>query len=436
MIIYLEKIHGGIGVFISQKESPILIQGVFPSSPAHEAGLQKGDQIIRVKPSPKAQWVSIKDMSSKDAIKFMKGETGTEISLEIKRKTEEKPLVFTLKRRNITIPRLKAPLSVFKVKENKESVKVGILTVPRFNQGMSISVKESLELAKQKGVQSLILDLTDNPGGGLEETVTIAGYFIESGLIAATGTFFEVPEFHNDSDSNLLWDGPLAILINQNSASGSEVVTGALKDYRRALIMGSSQTYGKFSVQGYAPYPKFNWPFLIKMYLYKLFPYFFKIPMPSQEQTAAVVGITSSLYSTPKGTILQGKGVSSHIQLRMLQDDPDNHSKNKIIENASALDTGEHFLKSKEQVNANNLWSPISQNIIQKLKTSHEQTPELQTEEEKKKFIEALSQKVELLELGQMGYKGASEEATIHEKPFYKEALMKAFELHQALVHD
>ena len=103
----------------------------------------------------------------------MKGEIGTEISLEIKRKTEEKPLIFTLKRRLITPPnppRLEiplstfAPLSIFNVKENEESVKVGILTVPSFSKGISILVKEKLKLAKQKGVQSLILDLTGNSG--------------------------------------------------------------------------------------------------------------------------------------------------------------------------------------------------------------------------------------------------------------------------------
>ena len=410
----LRKDYGGIGINISKKLDFILIKSVFPSGPSHKAGLQKGDQIVRIKPSPKAQWISVKDISLDNAVKnIIRGEVGTEISLEITRKTEEKPLVFTLKRRNINPPRLEAPLSIFKVKVKETSVKVGILTVPVFKKGISVSVKESLELAKQKGVQSLILDLTSNPGGLLEEAVTIAGYFIESGLIMAVGAFFGVSEFHNDPDSSLFWDGPLAVLIDQNSASASEVVAGALRDYSRALIMGSSRTYGKFSVQTETP-----------VYKYK------------SQKIAMVMGTTIQLYSTPEGTNFQGKGIPSHIQLKMFQDNPDNHSKNKSIENASALNTGELFLKSKEQVNAHNLWNPISQSIIQKLKTSHEQTPELQTEEEKKKFIEALSQKVELLELGQMGYKGALEEATIHEKPFYKEALMKAFELHQALVHD
>ena len=424
----LRKVYGGIGASISKKLDFIVIEAVFSSGPSHKAGLQKGDQIVRIKPHPKAQWVSVKDISLDDAAKnLIGGEVGTEISLEIKRKTEEKPLVFTLKRDNVTPPKKEAPLSIFNVKKNKESVKVGVLTVLSFSKDMSVSVKESLQLAKQKGVQSLILDLTGNPGGIMEEAAAIAGYFIESGLIMATGTFFGVTEFYNDPDSNLLWDGPLAVLIDHNSASASEIVTGALKDYSRALIIGSSHTYGKFSIQDIEPFYTLNIQFSQTP----------SVPLtPSRGDVAMMMKTTTGFYSTPEGTNFQGKGIPSHIQLKMLSEVRDNHSKNKSIENTSALDTGKHFLKSKEQVNARNLWTPVSQSIIQKIKTSHEQTPELQTEEDKKKFIEALSQKVELLELGQMGYKGVSEEATFHEKPFYKEALMKAFQLHQALIHD
>ena len=420
----LIKDYGGIGASISKKSDFIVIESVFPSGPSHKAELQKGDQIVRIKPSPKTQWISVKDISVQDAQSLLKGEVETEVSLEIKRKTEEKPLVFTLKRGNITTPKKEAPLSIFKVKENEESVKVGVLTVPSFSQDMSVSVKESLELAKQKGVQSLILDLTGNAGGIMEEAVAIAGYFIESGLIMATGTFFGVANFYNDPDSSLLWDGPLAVLIDHNSASASEIVTGALKDYERALIMGTSATYGKFSIQFIGPFYTLNTQTSSVH------------PTPSQEDITMMIKITSGFYSTPEGTNFQGKGIPSHIQLKILQEESNKYPKNKSIENASAIDTGEHFLKSKEQVNAQNLWTPISQSIIQKLKTSHKKTSDPQTEEDKKKFIEALSQKIELLELGQMEHKGALQEATFHKNPFYKEALIKAFELHQALVHE
>ena len=200
--------------------------------------------------------------------------------------------------------------------------------------------------------------------------MAIAGYFIESGLITVTGTFFGVADFYNDRNSNLLWDGSLAILIDHKSASASEIVTGALKDYRRALIIGSSHTYGKFSIQDVEPFYTVrdrNLP-------------------PDQKESAMMKKTTIELYFTPKGANFQGKGISSHIQLKMLPEVRDKHSKNKNLENSLTFDTGRHLSDSIEQVNAQNLWTPVSQNIIQKLKASHEQTPEFQTEEDKKKF--------------------------------------------------
>ena len=407
--------YGGLGITVSKpsQKDPITIMDVFPNGPGSQAGLKREDHIIQIKEdSENSRWFSSRFLSSKEFVDLAKGKAGTKVYLEVKRKGEKNPLSLTVIRGSVEIPRTVAPLSIFEV--GKKSTKVGVLRIPTFNKGIHLSVKESLREAQNQGVQSLVIDLTGNPGGLMREAILVTGLFINSGLVVSQNSFFTTPHPHYDLDPSISWKGPMTILTDKLSASGSEVMTGALKDYNRTLVVGDTETFGKFSIQNVYP---------------------FKIKDHTQtHEKEFAIKFTTQLYATPKGLSLQNQGVPSHFTLKLTPKySAFLKSNNSNLENYFHGHNEHTYLDSKGKVNSEKLWTPITESVIEKLRSINTLLPEPQTEEEVKNIATLVEQKVKLVELGKAGYKGIEREATFHDTPMIKEAAFTAFQLYQAL---
>ena len=229
---------GGLGIRLIGKEGELFIVTPLPDSPAYKAGLEPGDEIIQIDDK------LVKDISSNDAIDMMRGTVGEKVVLVIKRKDKKGKEItkkFTLKKARI-IPQIVYP----KMLENK----IGYIYVEDFSGHTVADVKAGLEDLKKQGMESLILDLRFNPGGTLDSAIDLAKMFIgENKLIVYTkGRKDAYFKEYKSGDKALYPDLPMVLLVNEASASGSEIVAGALQDHKRALLIGA-RTFGKGSVQ-------------------------------------------------------------------------------------------------------------------------------------------------------------------------------------------
>ena len=191
-----------------------------------------------------------------DAIKLIKGPKGTTVFLTVKRVTgniEEISIV----RDVVELEESYAKSATIVDDEHK----YGIINLPKFyvdfedysERNAATDIKAEIERLKEENVEGIILDLRDNGGGSLQTVVDMAGYFIEEGPIVQVKASGNRREIQNDNDSSVLYDGPLVILVNELSASASEILAAAMQDYKRAIILGSERTYGKGTVQNVIP---------------------------------------------------------------------------------------------------------------------------------------------------------------------------------------
>jgi len=187
-----------------------------------------------------------------DAVKMIKGPKGTNV-------------ILTLKRVDGTIEDLMIPRDEIELEETyakssivqKEDYKFGVINLPKFyidfedinSRNATSDVKREIERLKAEGMEGLVLDLRNNGGGSLKTAVDIGGLFIEEGPIVQVRSTGEDRQVLKDKDSSISWDGPLVILVNEFSASASEILAAAMQDYKRAIVIGSKQTYGKGTVQ-------------------------------------------------------------------------------------------------------------------------------------------------------------------------------------------
>jgi carboxyl-terminal processing protease len=229
---------GGLGIEITTDKGFIKIVSPIDDTPAFEAGLQAGDYITHL------DGVSVIDMTLKEAIDLMRGDVGTTITLTIIRSTEE-PFDVELKR------------DIIKVQSVKHRVinDVGILRISAFNEqtttGLEKSIKE-LEGSENPPV-GYVLDLRNNPGGLLTESVSVSDVFLEQGeIVSIRGRDKNDVQVYSAKKGDLINGKPLVVLINEGSASASEIVAGALQDHDRAVIMGM-KSFGKGSVQTIVP---------------------------------------------------------------------------------------------------------------------------------------------------------------------------------------
>ena len=232
--------YGGIGALIQQHGEYIVISEPYEDCPAQQAGLMAGDRILSVNKQP------MKNRSSSDVSEYLKGQPGTKINIEVERYGQSKPLSFDVTRKEIKFPSV--PYS------DMVSDEVGYIKLDQFTEKASSEVKEAFVKLKEQGMKYLIFDLRNNGGGLLQEAVNIMNIFVDQGTMIAE-TKGKLESQHNVyktrfpvTDKTI----PVVVLVNEYSASASEIVSGAFQDLDRGVIMGH-KTFGKGLVQNVLP---------------------------------------------------------------------------------------------------------------------------------------------------------------------------------------
>lgn len=243
----------GIGARLFKRNQQVEISEIIIGGPVWRDNLLNvGDIIIAVAQSAEEEPTEISLMKLTDATDLIKGEKGTNVFLTVKRVDGGIEQV-EITRDIVELEETYAKSSIIKDDSNV----YGLINLPRFyvdfddygeRNAASDIKKEILEL-KNKNINGLILDLRNNGGGSLKTVVDITGFFIEKGPVVQVKSIGGRKEILKDNDPSIIWDGPLVILVNEFSASASEILAAALQDYNRAIILGSKQTYGKGTVQ-------------------------------------------------------------------------------------------------------------------------------------------------------------------------------------------
>jgi carboxyl-terminal processing protease len=252
----------GIGARLTQKDGVLKVSEIIPGSPSAKQGdLKAGDEIHKVAQGS-AEAVDITNMDMDDAIELIKGKKGTEVRLTVK-KTDNSMQVIPIVRDVVEIEETFAKSAVL---ENKN--RLGYIYLPAFYTDFtrngahhcSQDMRKEIEKLKKQNIKGLIVDLRDNGGGSLQEVVEMAGLFFTKGpVVQVKGKANTAATILEDKNPEVIWDGPLTILINHNSASASEILAAAMQDYKRAVIVGTP-SFGKGTVQSFVDLDNFLIP--------------------------------------------------------------------------------------------------------------------------------------------------------------------------------
>lgn len=353
----------GIGASLSNEDGYTVIQELIPGGAAvKSAKLQPKDKIIAVS-NKKGEMENVIDEDLKDVVHKIRGGAGTTVKLTILReKPEISRFTVSLTRSKVQLEDEAAKTEIYDVKpdgkgswktvntDEKKKVAKGTrrlarIDLPGFYGGQGSKARTSykdmavaVDKAVKAGAEGLILDLSQNSGGLLEEAVKIAGLFISRGNIVATKDAGGEVQMLDDIDSRVQFPGPMVVMISHLSASASEIVAGALQDYKRAVIVGGDRTYGKGSVQAVIPL----------------------------QNDYGIMKVTTGLFFIPGGNSTQHRGVTADVSW------PNPFSVSDIAEshqdNSLAPDSIPPFLSV--EADEGNKWEPVSKTDVDRLKES------------------------------------------------------------------
>ncbi len=260
---------GGVGIQIGVKDNRLAVIAPIEGTPAYRAGIKAGDFITKVNDEP------TKDLTLMDAVQKMRGPKGTKVSLTIQRDGVQDPLVFTLVRDIIKIESVKS-----KVIDNN----IGYIRLTQFQESTGKDLSRVLKQFREQKIQAIILDLRNNPGGLLTAAVDVSEQFVGNGklIVYIKGRDGRKDEYFSRTKEPFD-DSPMIVLVNEGSASASEIVAGALQDWGRAVIVGTT-TFGKGSVQTILPLGD-----------------------------GSGLRLTTAKYYTPKGRSIQSTGITPDI---------------------------------------------------------------------------------------------------------------------------
>lgn len=304
---------GGLGIQITKKDSYITIITPIQDTPAWKAGIKPLDKIVKIDD------VSAIDMNLQDAVNKMRGKSGTKVKITILRDGLDKPLEYVLKREKVKVNSVQSDLL---------EDKFAYIKISTFNERTGIDVKEAIKKENDKSknnLKGLILDLRYNPGGLLDQAVDVSNLFLDKGIIVSVeGRDKAKKQIEYAKPTNTAFNKPMIVLVNEASASASEIVAGALKDNNRAIIVGR-KTFGKGSVQT-----------LIDL------------------GDDSAVKFTIARYFTPSGTSIQATGITPDIEVFPI--DPKTlEDENKLIkygkDNSGEASLKGHF-ENPESVNS------------------------------------------------------------------------------------
>ncbi len=281
------KYYGiGAGMMQDAKTMEVTVTKVYKGTPAEEAGLKNGDQLLSVEDTKATS------MELSLLVKKIRGEEGTKVHLKVYRKSINDTLEFDVERRNISLPSVESEML-----ENK----TGYIQITEFQDETAKQFSEALKQLQEDGMEKLLIDLRDNPGGLITSVTDILDIILPEGTLVYTEDKYGKRETYS-SDADCI-SYPIAVLINGNSASASEIFAGAIKDYDYGTLIGT-KTFGKGIVQ-------------------TLFPL----------EDGSAVKITTSKYFTPKGNYIHGAGIEPDIELEYEYSGPDRETYEKQYDN-------------------------------------------------------------------------------------------------------
>lgn len=250
-----ERLSGrffGIGALLMQEDDKIKIRSVTAGGPAWKSGeIQANDIILKVAQGS-GEPEDLTGSTTDDAVKIIRGAEGTEVRITIQ-KPDGTQKVIPIIRAELKLDETFARSAIINSGKNK----IGVIDLPAFYADFqrpqaarcSKDVAKEVEKLKAEGVDGIIIDIRDNGGGSLQEVVNMVGLFIKTGPVVQIRDRAGRPSQMGDNDPSVLYDGPLAVLVNERSASASEIFASAIQDYKRGIVIGSSSTYGKGTVQ-------------------------------------------------------------------------------------------------------------------------------------------------------------------------------------------
>lgn len=270
---FQEDIKGkyvGVGMVIQKKvNEPLVVVSPIEDGPAYKAGIKPRDKITEINGK------SIYSLSSEEAVKKLKGEKNTSVKVTVYREINDATKVFELRREEIELKY---------VKHKMLDDKIGYLRLTQFGTDVNKDIEKALDDLSGQGMKGLVFDLRSNPGGELIQSIKIASMFIKSGNIVSTRPKVGKEVFYK-REGKFYGDFPIVVLINSGSASASEIVSGALKDHKRAILVGE-KTFGKGSVQTL-------------------------LPLPDGDG----MKLTTAKYYTPNGISINGTGIEPDVEV-------------------------------------------------------------------------------------------------------------------------
>ena len=269
---------GGLGIEVGMENGFVKVIAPIDDTPAQRAGVEAGDLVIRLDDTP------VKGMTLNEAVKVMRGKPGSEIELTIVREGVDQPLKISITRDVIKVKSVRARML---------EPGFGYLRISQFQSKSAENMVDAIEDLKKENkgpLQGLVLDLRNNPGGVLNGAVAVSDAFLKKGMIVYTeGRIADSRLRFNATPDDVIDGAPLVVLVNQGSASASEIVAGALQDHKRAIIVGV-KTFGKGSVQTI-------------------------LPLSSE----SALKLTTARYYTPSGKSIQAEGITPDIELESIE---------------------------------------------------------------------------------------------------------------------
>src|SRR5690606_33368683 len=252
----------GIGAIIQERKGNLFLGALTVGAPAWKSKqLSEGDKILKVKSLPNKEAVNVVGMLSDEAVRLIRGKEGTAVTLTVEKKDKTVKEV-TMIREEVAMEDTYARSIIINSKDGK---KFGFINLPGFNaefdkedgRNASDDIKNEIIKLKAQNVQGIILDLRNNGGGSLTEVGDIMGLFMNAGPYVQVKDGQGKIQTLRNKTNNPIWNGPLAIMQNELSASASEILAGAMQDYGRAVVIGSPQSFGKGTVQTFVDLNRF-----------------------------------------------------------------------------------------------------------------------------------------------------------------------------------
>lgn len=299
--------YGGIGMTIGIKDGMLTVIAPMENTPAFRAGIQAGDIIEEI------DNVKTSNIPLDEAVKRLRGEPGSVVTLKIRRISENKTFSIKLEREEIHIPSIKWKL----LKDN-----IGYIKINQFEFQTARELRNVLRQLSTNGVNGIVMDIRDNPGGILQSAIAVASLFLKKGeeIVKIQGKNPEDTHVYKCVFTGEFVELPLVVLINKGTASAGEILVGALKDNNRAIVIGDT-TFGKASVQTI---------------------------LPLKSDPEAGIKLTTAYYYTPSGNLIHERGVEPHIRVKVDPEEWNRILKKRMIEELSLVVNPDEFGQLKE----------------------------------------------------------------------------------------